>query len=111
MARRADIHLQLRPGTNVAVLNGLMHVILEEGLADEAFIAERTEGFDELPAVLAAYTPELVEEITGVPADDAPRGGAPVRHGRARRHRLLDGHHPALARHRARAGGLATSRC
>ena len=70
MARRADIHLQLRPGTNVAVLNGLMHVILEEGLADEDFIAERTEGFDELPELLAAYTPELVEEITGVPAED-----------------------------------------
>ncbi|MEE4274699.1 MAG: formate dehydrogenase subunit alpha [Thermoleophilia bacterium] len=69
MARRADLHLQLRPGTNVAVLNGLMHVILEEGLADEAFIAERTEGFDELPELLAAYTPEMVEEISGVPAD------------------------------------------
>jgi formate dehydrogenase alpha subunit len=70
MARRADLHLQLRPGTNVAVLNGLMHVVLEEGLADDDFIAARTEGFDELPGVLAAYTPELVEEISGVPADD-----------------------------------------
>ncbi len=70
IARRADLHLQLRPGTNVAVLNGMMHVILEEGLADEAFIAERTEGFDELRASLAAYTPELVEEVSGVAADD-----------------------------------------
>jgi formate dehydrogenase alpha subunit len=69
MARRADIHLQLLPGTNVAVVNGLMHVILEEGLADKEFIAARTEGFDELPEVLASYTPELVEEISGVPAE------------------------------------------
>ena len=70
MARRADIHLQLLPGTNVAVLNGLMHVILEEGLADREFIAARTEGYDELPGVLATYTPELVEQISGVPAGD-----------------------------------------
>ena len=69
MARRADIHLQLLSGTNVAVVNGLMHVILEEGLADEEFIAARTEGFDELPELLSAYTPEFVEEISGVPAD------------------------------------------
>src|SRR5660398_226697 len=47
MARRADVHLQLLPGTNVAVVNGIMHVILEEGLADKEFIAARTEGFDE----------------------------------------------------------------
>ena len=40
MARRADVHLQLLPGTNVAVLNGIMNVILQEGMADEEFIAE-----------------------------------------------------------------------
>ncbi len=69
MARRADIHLQLLPGTNVAVVNGLMHVIIEEGLTDTEFIAERTEDFDQLPEVLATYTPEFVEQISGVPAD------------------------------------------
>ena len=69
MARRADLHLQLLPGTNVAVLNSLMHVILEEGLADAAFIAERTEGYEALSEILAHYTPELVEQISGVPAD------------------------------------------
>ena len=68
MAARAHYHLQLRPGTNVALLNGLMHVIVDEGLADEAFIAERTEDVEALLEVVAAYTPELVEEITGVPA-------------------------------------------
>ena len=75
MASRADIHLQLRSGTNVAVLNGLMRVILEEGLADDEFIAARTEAFDEMPSVLAAYTPELVEEISGVPADALREAG------------------------------------
>jgi len=68
MARRADYHLQIKPGTNVAILNGLMHVILAEGLHDKAFIDARTEEFDKLATVLAKYTPELVEEITGVPA-------------------------------------------
>lgn len=70
LARRAHLHLQLRPGTNVALLNGLMRVILAEGLADEAFIAERTEQFDAFREAMKAYTPELVEQITGVPADD-----------------------------------------
>jgi formate dehydrogenase (NADP+) alpha subunit len=70
MARRADLHLQLLSGTNVAVVNGLMHVIVAEGMADEGFIAERTEGYEALPEMLAAYTPELVEQISGVPADD-----------------------------------------
>ncbi len=69
MARRADYHLQLLPGTNVAVVNGLMNVILTERLTDPDFIAARTEGFDELPEVLAAYTPEVVEQISGVPAE------------------------------------------
>ena len=70
IARRADHHLRLRPGTNVAVLNGMMNVILEEGLADEAFIAARTEGLDEMAQILATYTPGLVEEISGVPAEE-----------------------------------------
>ena len=70
VAKIADIHLRQRPGTDVAWLNGMMHVIIEEGLHDEAFIAERTEGFEELKAAVAAYTPERVERITGIPATD-----------------------------------------
>jgi len=69
MARRADLHLQLRPGTNVALLNGLAHVIINEGMADDDFIADRTEGFEDMKKAVEAYTPEMVEEITGVPAD------------------------------------------
>jgi len=68
LARLADIHLQHLPGSDVALLNGMMNVILAEGLADEDFIAERTENFNEFKAVVETYNPELVEAITGVPA-------------------------------------------
>jgi len=70
MARLADIYLPFRPGTNVAWINGLMNVIIEEGLEDKAFVEARTEGFEELRQVVKEYTPEKVEEITGIPADD-----------------------------------------
>ncbi len=69
LAGYADVHLQLRPGTNVAVLNGLAHVILTEGLADQGFIRERTENFEAYRALVESYPPERVEEISGVPAD------------------------------------------
>jgi formate dehydrogenase alpha subunit len=69
MSMLADLHLKQRPGTDVAWLNGLMNVIISEGLADETFIAERTEGFDELKELVAGYTPERVQEITGIPAE------------------------------------------
>ena len=69
MARLADLHLPFRPGTDVAVLNGLMNVIISEGLADEEYIAARTEGFDEMKALVETYTPERVEQISSIPAD------------------------------------------
>jgi formate dehydrogenase major subunit len=64
------LHLSPRPGTNAAVMLGLSHVVLRDGLIDEKFIAERTEGFDELELLLANYSPEAVQEITGIPAAD-----------------------------------------
>jgi formate dehydrogenase alpha subunit len=70
IAKLADLHLQQRPGTDVAWLNGMMQVIIEEGLYDQAFVEERTEGFEELKATVAGYTPERVEQITGIPAED-----------------------------------------
>ncbi len=66
----ADVHLRPRPGTDAAWLNGLMNVIISEGLHDEAFIAERTEGFEDLREAVAPFTPERVQEIAGIPADD-----------------------------------------
>ncbi|MYJ01523.1 MAG: molybdopterin-dependent oxidoreductase, partial [Chloroflexi bacterium] len=64
-----DLWLRQYPGTDVAVLNGMAKVILDDGLADHAFIAERTEGFDDWLADLDEYTPEAVEQMSGVPAD------------------------------------------
>ncbi len=66
----AVLHLQHRPGTDLALLNGLAHVILKENLHDRAFIAERTENFEAWQAVVEEYPPERVSEITGVPAAD-----------------------------------------
>ena len=69
VGRMADLYLRFRPGTDVAWLNGMMNVIISEGLADEAFVEERTEGFEELREMVKEYTPERVEEITDIPAD------------------------------------------
>ena len=70
IAGYADLFLQHRPGTDIALLNGLMHVILREGWQDEAFIGERTENFDAFKVVVEKYTPEVASEICGVPAED-----------------------------------------
>jgi len=70
IAEFATIHLKHRPGTDIALLNAMMNVIISEGLHDEKFIEERTENFDELRAAVEKYTPEYAEQITGVPADD-----------------------------------------
>ncbi len=70
LTRIADVHLRQACGTDTALLNGMMHVIIKEGLQDEAFIQERTEGFEELKPTIKKYTPEVVESITGVPKED-----------------------------------------
>ncbi len=70
LANIATVHLRQRPGTDLALLNGLAHIILKEGLEDKEFIAARTEGFDAWRAVIETYTPARVSEITGVPIED-----------------------------------------
>jgi formate dehydrogenase alpha subunit len=70
MSMLADMHIKQQPGTDVAWLNGMMNIIIREGLADETFISERTEGYADLRETVAGYPPELVEEITRVPADE-----------------------------------------
>ncbi len=69
----AHLHLQHRPGSDVSLINAMIHVILEEGLEDKAFIEERTEGFEEVRQAVADCTPEVAEKITGVPAGDIRR--------------------------------------
>lgn len=69
LTKSADIHLKLRPGTNVAFANGMMHIFIEEGLVDEAFIKERTENFEAMKEAVRDYTPEYVAEICGIDPD------------------------------------------
>jgi formate dehydrogenase alpha subunit len=69
-ARIADLHLQLHNGANIALLNALGHVLLEEDLYDHNFVATRTQGLEEYRKIVEGYTPESVEQITGVPAAD-----------------------------------------
>ncbi len=69
LAARADVHLQLLPGSDVALLNAMLHHILRSGLEDRAFIAARTHDFERVEAAVAPYTPERAETITGIPAD------------------------------------------
>ncbi|WP_369027847.1 molybdopterin-dependent oxidoreductase, partial [Nocardia farcinica] len=62
--------LQIAPGTDLALLNGLLHLLVEAGDIDAEFIAEHTEGWAAMPEFLADYTPDRVAEITGLAADD-----------------------------------------
>ncbi|MDE1929045.1 MAG: formate dehydrogenase subunit alpha, partial [Burkholderiales bacterium] len=68
LARIASHYLQFKPDTDVAMLNALMHVIVTEGLVDEAFIASRTIGYDELRRNVEGYSPEAMAPICGIPA-------------------------------------------
>jgi formate dehydrogenase alpha subunit len=66
----AALHLRHKPGTDVALVNGLMQVVLKNGWQDQRFIEERCEGFAEFRATVEKYTPELASAITGVPGDE-----------------------------------------
>jgi formate dehydrogenase alpha subunit len=65
----ASLHLRQKPGTDIALLNGLMYLILENGWEDKAFIEERCENFDEFKATVIQYPPEKASEITGIPLE------------------------------------------
>ena len=69
LARQASHHLGFKPGTDVPLLNAMMHTIIDEGLTDPDFIAQRTEGFAAMEAHLAAYSPETMAPICGIDAE------------------------------------------
>jgi formate dehydrogenase alpha subunit len=73
LAAYADIFVRQNLGTDVALINGIMNVILKEGWHNDTFIEERTEGFEEFQKAVQGYTPERVEEITGVHVEDIRR--------------------------------------
>jgi len=70
VAREADIHLAPRPGTNHALMNGLLRELIENGWTDPAYVERHTLGYDELASTVDAYPPERVAEICDVPAAD-----------------------------------------
>jgi formate dehydrogenase major subunit/formate dehydrogenase alpha subunit len=65
----ATLHLRHRPGTDIALLNGLMYIILEKGWEDKSFIDERTENFDEFKAAVMNYPPDVVSNTTNIPVE------------------------------------------
>ena len=83
ITRFATMWLRQNLGTDVAWINGMMHVIIKENLFDEAYVNSRTVGLDDLKKCVAQYTPEYVQKITGIPQDDLVRAarlyaGAPA---------------------------------
>ena len=70
LVKYADIWLRQNPGTDVAVINGLINVIIAEGRYAREYVKDRTEGFDALKKAVEKYTPAYVEKISGVPAED-----------------------------------------
>jgi formate dehydrogenase alpha subunit len=68
-AKQADQYIPFKTGTDVALMNAMMNVIISEGLEDKEFIEKRTKNYEELKEVVSKYTPEMAEEITQVPAD------------------------------------------
>lgn len=77
-ADKADLYLAIKPGTDLALLNGLLHLLVENGDIDHDFIAEHTEGWDAMPAFLADYPPDRVAEITGIPEADIRTAAAMI---------------------------------
>src|SRR5690348_250499 len=66
-AKEADVHLALRVGANVALLNGLQHLLIKHGWIDHSFLKSHTVGFEQLAQVVSTWTPDRVERVTGVP--------------------------------------------
>jgi formate dehydrogenase alpha subunit len=69
LSRMANYHLQIKSGTDIALINGLANVIIAEDLWDKDFVKDRTEDFDAFEAAVSKYTPDFVEDITGIPAE------------------------------------------
>ena len=91
-ARRATLHLQNVPGTDLALANGLLHIAIRDGLVDEEFVERRTQGFRLVEQRVGAYWPDRVERITGVPVEEMRRAVALL--GEARTAVVLTGRGP-----------------
>ncbi len=100
VAEHADIFCQLKPGTDVAFYNGVMHEVIRLGLVDREFIRDRVTNYGELAKLVKDYPPERAAQICGIDADDDPRSRATVGRGRSGRHLLGHGDLPAHDGHR-----------
>ena len=97
LARVAQLHLPIRPGTDAALLNALLHVIVDEGLTDQAFIDAHTVGFGEASAAVADWRPGMAAEVCGVPTADIVRAArlygradkAMINHARGLEHQIM----------------------
>ena len=69
IARNADLFIPVRPGGDIGIFNGMMHIMIERGWIDRAFIAEHTSGFEAVAQAVEKYTPEYAAKIAGVPAE------------------------------------------
>lgn len=77
-ADKADLYLQIRPGTDLALLNGILHLLVENGAVDQGFIADHTEGWEAMPQFLADYPPDRVAAITGLAEVDIRTAAAMI---------------------------------
>jgi len=77
-AEKADLYLPIKPGTDLALLNGILHLLVQNGDIDEEFIADHTEGWDAMPAFLADYPPDVVAAITGLAESDIRTAAAMI---------------------------------
>lgn len=75
-ADKASLYMQIKPGTDLALLNGLLHLLVKNGHTDPAFIHEFTSGWESMPDFLETYTPDYVARITGIPEDDIRQAAA-----------------------------------
>jgi ferredoxin-nitrate reductase len=95
-AEKATVHLAPRVGTNVAVLNGLLNLVINLNGVDYEYVNNHTVGFDELKKVVAKYTPEKVEELSGVPADKLRQAGALLVNSKALLSTVLQGFYQSM---------------
>ena len=101
-AMMADIFLPLKPRSDIALLNGLIYVLIENDLVDRDYIARHTTGFEALQESVGKYTPEYVSQITGLSKEAADQGGAAIRSSGGAVSRLDDGSQPQHKGHRNR---------
>jgi assimilatory nitrate reductase catalytic subunit len=97
LARVAHLHLPVRPGTDTALLNAMLHVIARDGMVDDEFVTAHTNGFDDALAAVADWTPDRAAEVCGVPAADIAAaagiygraGSAMIHHARGIEHHIM----------------------